>query len=105
MNDSGKVIPFLEKKGIKPENIVVVHDELEKPFGKLAVRQGGSHRGHNGLRSIISYCSQDFWRIRFGIGRPENKADVSNYVLSNFSEDKDQLNQLIEEAADLAEQC
>ena len=53
MNSSGKIIPSLLKQGVKPENILVVHDELEKPFGKVELKIGGSHRGHNGLRSII----------------------------------------------------
>lgn len=98
MNDSGKVIPSLQKKGIKPENILVVHDELEKKCGTLAVRQGGSHRGHNGLRSIIEVCGQEFWRLRFGIGRPDNKEDVAHYVLSNFQEDSAIINRLIAES-------
>lgn len=103
MNASGEVISFLRKKGIEPENILVVHDELEKPFGKLAFKFGGSHRGHNGLRSIIGFCGQDFWRLRFGIGRPEDKAHVSNYVLSNFSESQDAVVQAIEQAIDMIE--
>lgn len=86
MNDSGKAISFLQKKGIKAENILVVHDELEKNFGKIIFKLGGSARGHNGLRSIINVIGYDFWRLRFGIGRPENKSDVANYVLSNFNE-------------------
>lgn len=98
MNDSGKVIGSLSKKGIKPENILVVHDELEKKFGTLAVLLGGSHRGHNGLRSIIGACGQEFWRLRFGVGRPENKDDVANYVLSNFTEDTAELSRLIDES-------
>lgn len=84
MNSSGKVIPMILKKGIKPEEILVVHDELELPFGKIAVRQGGSAKGHNGLKSIIAACGENFYRLRCGIGRPENKEDVPDYVLSNF---------------------
>lgn len=104
MNSSGQVIPFLQKKGIEAQNILVVHDELEKSFGSIMIRQGGSHRGHNGLRSIIGSCGQDFWRIRFGIGRPENKDDVSDYVLSNFQEDQAEINRLIEEVIELIEE-
>jgi len=103
MNASGKVIPALLKKGIKPENILVVHDELEKPFGKLAFKVGGSHRGHNGLRSIISICGPDFARLRFGIGRPEHKEDVSGYVLHNFSEDLAEVEQLVDQAVNMIE--
>lgn len=86
MNHSGKVIPFLLKKGIKPEEILVVHDELEKPFGFVGFRLGGSARGHNGLRSIISVCGDNFPRLRIGIDRPENKEDVADYVLAKFTE-------------------
>ncbi|MCK4650837.1 aminoacyl-tRNA hydrolase [Candidatus Babeliales bacterium] len=84
MNNSGQVISYLSKKGIKPDQILVVHDELEKKFGKILINFGGSARGHRGLLSIISLIGKDFWRIRFGIGRPENKEEVSLYVLSNF---------------------
>ena len=104
MNSSGKVVPFLNKQGIKAENILVVHDELEVPFGKLKLRFGGSARGHNGLRSIIDYCGKDFARLRFGIGRPERKEMVGDYVLQNFSEDPAAIKQLIDQAVDMIEQ-
>lgn len=84
MNDSGKVIPFLNKKGIKAENILVAHDELEKPFGATNLKFSGSAKGHNGLKSIIGMIGQDFWRLRFGIGRPDDREMVPDYVLSNF---------------------
>ncbi|KKP35368.1 MAG: peptidyl-tRNA hydrolase [candidate division TM6 bacterium GW2011_GWF2_32_72] len=86
MNNSGQVIPFLNKQGIKPENILVVHDELELPFGKLNFKFGGSAKGHNGLRSIISACGPDYLRLRFGIGRPEDRISVGDYVLQPFTE-------------------
>jgi peptidyl-tRNA hydrolase, PTH1 family len=86
MNDSGAVIPLLAKKGIKAEQVLVIHDELEKPFGHISITMGGSAKGHNGLRSIIQYLGMDFARLKFGIGRPERKEDVGTYVLSNFSQ-------------------
>ena len=98
MNSSGKVIPFLLKQGVKPENILVVHDELEKPFGKISIKQSGSARGHNGLRSIISICGPDFWRLRFGIGRPEHKDMVGDYVLQNFTEPEAEVEQLVQDS-------
>ncbi len=102
MNLSGKVIPWLQKKGIKPEQILVVHDELEKKFGQLTVRQGGSHRGHNGLRSLMEFVGPDFWRLRFGIGRPVDKDTVSEYVLSDFPRpEEDQIPVLIDQAIKL----
>ena len=104
MNDSGRVVPPLLKQGIKSENILVVHDELEKPFGDVSIRIGGSAKGHNGLRSIIGVCGPDFARLRFGIGRPERKEDVPDYVLSNFVESQTDRAQHIEEAVDSIEQ-
>ncbi|HSC25604.1 MAG TPA: aminoacyl-tRNA hydrolase [Candidatus Babeliales bacterium] len=98
MNNSGKIIPSLLKQGIKPENILVVHDELEKPFGKVELKFGGSHHGHNGLRSIIEFCGKDFMRLRFGIGRPQHKNDVPQYVLSNFNENIIDIEQIIDQA-------
>jgi PTH1 family peptidyl-tRNA hydrolase len=85
MNNSGAVLAWFAKKGVKPDEILVVHDELEKSFGQHAFKFGGSHRGHNGLRSIMGVIGADFWRLRFGIGRPVDKNDVPDYVLTNFS--------------------
>jgi peptidyl-tRNA hydrolase, PTH1 family len=96
MNASGLVISYLTKKGIKPENILVVHDELEIAFGRVTMRQGGSARGHNGLRSIIEACGPDFWRMRMGIGRPTDSTTVADFVLQNFSEDSELVSQMIE---------
>ena len=90
MNSSGRVIPFLQKKGIKSENILVVHDELEKGFGNVKLKFAGSARGHNGLRSIISVIGYDFWRLCFGIGRPVDNVDVGSFVLSPFSQQEEQ---------------
>lgn len=104
MNSSGKVIPWLTKQGIKPENILVVHDELEKPFGNVSARVGGSARGHNGLRSIIEACGPDFVRLRCGVGRPERKEDVGNYVLQDFSEPAEDVERMIDDALEVIEQ-
>ena len=102
MNDSGRVLSWLTKKGVKPDQILVVHDELEKEFGKLLLRFGGSHKGHNGLRSIMGVIGADFWRLKFGIGRPVNKEDVPNYVLADFVPAEEQrVDDLIEQAAKL----
>ncbi|MCA9637232.1 MAG: aminoacyl-tRNA hydrolase [Myxococcales bacterium] len=68
--------------------ILVLHDEIDFPFGRLAIKQGGGHGGHNGLRDIIQAIgSRDFPRIRIGVGRPVH-GDVSNFVLSDFSSDE-----------------
>lgn len=102
MNSSGEILSKFLKKGIKAENILVVHDELEKPFAHLSLKCGGSAKGHNGLKSIISVVGDGFWRLRFGIARPLNKEDVPNYVLQNFSQDEEsQLILSIEKALSL----
>ncbi|QQR53677.1 aminoacyl-tRNA hydrolase [bacterium] len=98
MNSSGQVIPHLLKTGIQSTEILVIHDELEKPFGNISIKIGGSHKGHNGLKSIIQYCGPEFARLRFGIGRPGKKEDVPEYVLRPFSEPAEQVNQCIEQA-------
>lgn len=103
MNSSGQALNFLIKKGIKPEEIVVVHDELEFPFGKVAFRFAGSARGHNGLRSIISFIGENFYRIRCGIGRPSERESVADFVLKPFSEDDVLVQGLIEKAIEQIE--
>ncbi|HNY16785.1 MAG TPA: aminoacyl-tRNA hydrolase [Treponemataceae bacterium] len=73
---------------LKPENVLVVHDELELPLGVVSLKWSGGLGGHNGLRSTkASLGTPDFWRLRFGIGRPEHP-DVAAYVLSDFSSDE-----------------
>jgi len=103
MNDSGKVVPYLLKKGIKPENILVVHDELEMPVGKMKIKFGGSARGHNGLRSIMSIIGKEFHRLCFGISRPEKREEVADYVLQVFSQNKEDIAELIIKATDMLE--
>lgn len=104
MNDSGKVLPWLQKKGIAPEDILVVHDELEFPFGKVTHRIGGSARGHNGLRSIITHVGENFQRLRCGISRPDQREQVANYVLERFKEPKAAVDAMIVGAIELIEQ-
>ncbi|KKQ32744.1 MAG: peptidyl-tRNA hydrolase [candidate division TM6 bacterium GW2011_GWF2_37_49] len=102
MNSSGKVLTFLQKKGVKSDEILVIHDELERKFDDISLKFGGSAKGHNGLKSIIDFGGPDFWRLRFGIGRPDDKANVSTYVLSYFSKDEEnQISSLINQAINL----
>lgn len=73
---------------IQTEEILVVHDELDLPIGTMSLKWAGGLGGHNGLRSMrASFGTADFWRLRFGIGRPVH-GDVANYVLSPFTEDE-----------------
>ena len=89
MNLSGQsVAPCAQFFKIPPERIIVVHDELEFPFGVIKVKVGGGHAGHNGLKSInASLGVNSYVRLRIGIGRPKHGA-VSDYVLSTFSVDE-----------------
>ncbi len=68
------------------DHVVVIHDELDLPFGTLRVKVGGGDNGHNGLRSLRSALgSGEFARVRVGIGRPTGRGDVADFVLSNYS--------------------
>jgi len=81
----------------KPERIIVIHDDLDLPFGTLRYKIGGGHGGHNGLRSIDSHIGKDYYRVRIGIGKPNNKQDVANFVLSDFPKsDEDNLKKIID---------
>jgi PTH1 family peptidyl-tRNA hydrolase len=93
---------------IAVEDILVVHDELDLPFGRLQLKAGGGSGGHNGLKSSVSSLGADsFIRLRFGIGKPQGpnaKDRVAGYVLSNFDDaERRQLDDLIAQAADAAE--
>lgn len=101
MNSSGAVLPYLQKQGISAQDILVVHDELELPFEKIVLKTGGSAKGHNGLKSIISYIGDNFARLRVGISRPERREDVPNYVLQNFKESQDKVNDVINQAINI----
>jgi peptidyl-tRNA hydrolase, PTH1 family len=101
MNASGLISPFLARKGILPDHVVVVHDDLELPFGKVTFKTGGSARGHNGLKSIIAAIGPSFHRVRCGIGRPPDRQDVPDYVLQPFSEGHEAVATLIQAAVGL----
>ena len=84
MNESGfPVVALAAFYKIKPEEILIVHDELDLPVGTVRVKRGGGHGGHNGLRHVIAQLgSKEFIRLRIGIDHPNRKSEVSNYVLS-----------------------
>jgi PTH1 family peptidyl-tRNA hydrolase len=83
MNESGRAVQALAHfYRIPPSEMLVVHDELDLPPGRLQLRFGGGLGGHNGLKSITAHLgTQDYWRLRVGIGHPGERADVVNYVL------------------------
>ena len=105
MNESGRAVgPLMTYFGIYPEELVVIHDDLDLAFGKLRLRQKGSAGGHNGLKSLISHLnSQEFNRIKIGIGRPNGKT-VVNHVLSPFSkEEQPEILACVDRAAEAAD--
>lgn len=88
MNLSGRsVLRAVQGSGIKAPEVLVLHDELELPFGELRARMGGGLGGHNGLRDINAAIGPDFGRVRVGIGRP-TQGTVEHYVLSGFMPDE-----------------
>jgi peptidyl-tRNA hydrolase, PTH1 family len=92
MNRSGLSVRQLsEFFKIPPEEILVAHDELDLPVGSVRLKQGGGHGGHNGLRDTIAHIGESFWRLRFGIGHPGNKADVIDYVLTRAPRSEEDL--------------
>lgn len=101
MNSSGQIISQLHKQGIKQENILVVHDEIDFNFGKITFKEGGSARGHNGLRSIIAHGGDNFLRLRVGVGRPDDPADVGHFVTAKFIEPEDRVFNLIHDACQM----
>jgi PTH1 family peptidyl-tRNA hydrolase len=87
MNLSGNAIAAV-KKFYKIDEVVVIHDDLDLPFGTLRFKKGGGDGGHNGLKSTDEKISKDYVRVRMGIGKPEHKGEVASYVLSNFSKEE-----------------
>lgn len=106
MNASGGPVASLsEFYKVSPERIVVVHDEIDLPYGTLRLKQGGGDNGHNGLRSVrASLGTGDFCRVRFGVGRPPGRMEPAAYVLKPFSsEERRTLDVDVERAADAVE--
>lgn len=86
MNLSGQAVgEALRFYKILPKDVIVIYDEIELPPGKIRVKQGGGHAGHNGLRSLDQHIGKDYWRVRLGVGRPTSKEQVASYVLHDFA--------------------
>ena len=87
MNLSGESVQaVMHYYRIELQNLIVVHDDLDLALGALRFKRGGGSGGHNGLKSIDKLVGSEYLRVRFGIGRPQNKEEVIRYVLSPFSE-------------------
>ena len=89
MNNSGICIrELIEYFKIDAEDVIVFHDDLDVEFGKIKAKFGGSDAGHNGIASIDKFIGKDYSRVRIGIGKPNSKIEVADYVLQNFDEDE-----------------
>jgi len=107
MNEVGRSVgPARGSLKVPPDRIVVLHDEIDLPFGEVRTKLGGGVAGHNGLKSLRDGLGgQEFWRVRAGVGRPDSTDPevVSSHVLSRFRESREQVEELIERAAAEAE--
>jgi len=107
MNESGTSAgPARGQLRVPLEEVVAIHDEIDLRFGEIRAKLGGGVAGHNGLKSLRDgFGSNDFWRLRVGVGRPDSTDPeiVSAYVLGRFAEPEDRVRGLISDAADEAE--
>ena len=97
MNNSGDAVSQIANfYKIDSKNILVLHDELDIPFGKIRIKSGGGNAGHNGLKSISNKIDNNYTRVRLGIGHPGNKERVNGHVMGNFTgSEKEKLNQIL----------
>lgn len=106
MNLSGRSVrPALRAAGLEPDQLVVVHDEIDLPFGSVQVKFGGGLAGHNGLKSLAETCgTRDFARIRVGVGRPGagDRRPIRDWILSPWDQAAGEVDQLAADAADAA---
>ena len=102
MNNSGICIrELIEYFKIDAEDVVVFHDDLDLDFSKIKAKFGGSSAGHNGIESIDKFIGKEYSRVRVGIGKPEKKIEVSDFVLTNFTdEEKLELDKVINNIID-----
>jgi PTH1 family peptidyl-tRNA hydrolase len=106
VNDSGNAVGALVRRfDVDPDQLVVVHDELDLPVAELKVKSGGGLAGHNGLRSIVAHLhNQDFQRVRIGVGKPVSKERGADHVLNRFSKrERAEVDVTVEQAADAVE--
>lgn len=101
MNLSGRAAARIcGRQGIDPKDIVAVHDELDLPLGRMKLKRGGGSNGHRGIDSIAEHTgTEDFLRLRLGIGRPQYAADVSRFVLEEFEPQQSQGVEAVRQAA------
>jgi peptidyl-tRNA hydrolase, PTH1 family len=102
MNESGRsVLAAMQFFKLDPSALVVLHDEIDLPLGKVRMKLGGGAGGHNGLRSIDALLGPDYWRIRLGVGHPGEKELVRNFVLMDFdSDERPQVEKIVQACAE-----
>lgn len=103
MNDSGQAVaPLLRYYRVEPSQLLVVHDDIDLPFAKLRMQFGRGSGGNNGVESVIgSLRTKDFWRLKFGVGRPQGRIDPADFVLRRFSStERTEVDLLLQVAAD-----
>jgi PTH1 family peptidyl-tRNA hydrolase len=106
MNESGRAVQtLLDYFGLSPQSILVVHDDIDLPFGRLRLQVGGGTGGNNGVRSIeTALGTRDFNRLKFGVGRPPGQMDPADFVLRPFTKaERVEVDLMIEDAADVVE--
>jgi PTH1 family peptidyl-tRNA hydrolase len=106
MNESGRAVrALLDYFGLSPQSILVIHDDIDLPFGRLRLQVGGGSGGNNGVRSIESALgTRDFSRLKIGVGRPPGQMDPADYVLRPFSkEERGEVEVIFEDAADVVD--
>ena len=106
MNESGRQVgPLAKFFGVPPADVVIIHDELDIDFGRIRLKFGGGVAGHNGLRSVSAALgTNDFKRVRIGIGRPPGRQSGASFVLENFNaRERPELGTIVEQSADAAE--
>ena len=107
MNEAGRSVgPARGSFHLDLDRLLVLHDEIDLPFGEIQVRQGGGLAGHNGLKSLKrGFGDTEFWRVRVGVGRPDSTDPeiVAAYVLGRFREPREEVAALIERAAEETE--
>jgi peptidyl-tRNA hydrolase, PTH1 family len=106
MNLSGEAVaPLVRRYRVEPKQLVIVHDEMDFDLARLQVKDGGGLAGHNGLKSIVAHLhTQDFLRVRIGIGRPPGRREGADHVLRRFGKaERDQIDVTLEQAADAVE--
>lgn len=106
MNQAGQAVaPLARYYKVAPDHLLVVHDDIDLPFGKLRAHPGRGAGGHNGVASLIrSLGTNDFWRLKIGVGRPPGRMDPADYVLRRFAaKERPEIDLTVQYAADVIE--